>query len=212
MLLDLCTGVAFPAFPALLAAEHGVSDLFLPLRYGQVELREELPRRFYCRARWHAGAFDGETQVFDIDFVDRDGRRLGGISEFTVKRAPREALLRGLGGDATRLLYTLGWHESAHRAVTGARPPVRGRHLADRRFRRTGGRGCPPRSRWTRPRTRRHGSRRSPRPPSEGAAGHRHRLAQLPGSPAPAPPTPPPPGWKPAIGSLLGAVQTVLTR
>ncbi|MGH7290973.1 MAG: alcohol dehydrogenase catalytic domain-containing protein, partial [Myxococcota bacterium] len=28
-----------------------------------------------------------------------------------VKRAPREALLRGLGGDATRLLYTLGWHE-----------------------------------------------------------------------------------------------------
>ena len=36
---------------------------------------------------------------------------LGGIREFTVKRAPREALLRGLGGDATRLLYTLGWHE-----------------------------------------------------------------------------------------------------
>ncbi len=28
-----------------------------------------------------------------------------------MKRAPREALLRGLGGDATRLLYTLGWHE-----------------------------------------------------------------------------------------------------
>ena len=36
---------------------------------------------------------------------------MGGIREFTVKRAPREALLRGLGGDATRLLYTLGWHE-----------------------------------------------------------------------------------------------------
>ncbi|MEI6252011.1 MAG: SDR family NAD(P)-dependent oxidoreductase, partial [Mycobacteriaceae bacterium] len=113
VLLDLCTGVAFPAFPALLAAEHGVSDLFLPLRYGQVELRERMPRRFYCRARWHAGGVDGETQVFDIDFLDRDGHRLGGISEFTVKRAPREALLRGLGGDATRLLYTLGWHESA---------------------------------------------------------------------------------------------------
>ena len=36
VLMDLCTGVAFPAFPALLAAEQGVSDLFLPLRYGQV--------------------------------------------------------------------------------------------------------------------------------------------------------------------------------
>jgi acyl transferase domain-containing protein/acyl carrier protein len=111
VLLDLCTGVAFPAFPALLAAEQGVNDLFLPLRYGQVALREKMPRRFYCRTRWHTSALDAETQVFDLDFVDRDGRSLGGIREFTVKRAPREALLRGLGGDATRLLYTLGWHE-----------------------------------------------------------------------------------------------------
>ncbi|MDV3126102.1 SDR family NAD(P)-dependent oxidoreductase [Mycobacterium sp. 21AC1] len=111
VLMDLCTGVAFPAFPALLAAEQGVHDLFLPLRYGQVMLKEKMPRRFYCRARWHTSALDSETQVFDLDFVDRDGHRLGGIREFTVKRAPREALLRGLGGDATRLLYTLGWHE-----------------------------------------------------------------------------------------------------
>ncbi|CAJ1496945.1 SDR family NAD(P)-dependent oxidoreductase [[Mycobacterium] kokjensenii] len=111
VLLDLCTGVAFPAFPALLAAEQGIHDLFLPLRYGQVTLAEKMPRRFYCRARWHAAALDGETQVFDLDFVDRDNRRLGGIREFTVKRAPREALLRGLGGDTNRLLYSLGWHE-----------------------------------------------------------------------------------------------------
>jgi acyl transferase domain-containing protein/acyl carrier protein len=111
VLMDLCTGVAFPAFPALLAAEQGVNDLFLPLRYGQVTLKEKMPRRFYCRARWHESALDGETQVFDLDYLDRDGRHLGGIREFTVKRAPREALLRGLGGDATRLLYTLGWHE-----------------------------------------------------------------------------------------------------
>ncbi|WP_205873803.1 type I polyketide synthase [Mycobacterium camsae] len=111
VLLDLCTGVAFPAFPALLAAEHGIADLFLPLRYGRVLLAERMPQRFYCRARWHASGLESETQVFDLDFVDRDGRLLGGIREFTVKRAPREALLRGLGGDATRLLYTLGWNE-----------------------------------------------------------------------------------------------------
>ena len=111
VLLDLCTGVAFPAFPALLAAEQGVADLFLPLRYGRVWLQEKMPRRFYCRARWHESGLDSETQVFDLDFVDRNGRLLGGIREFTVKRAPREALLRGLGGDATRLLYTLGWNE-----------------------------------------------------------------------------------------------------
>ncbi|WP_006241768.1 type I polyketide synthase [Mycolicibacterium tusciae] len=113
VLLDLCTGVAFPAFPALLAATEAgaIPDLFLPLRYGKVIIRERMPRRFYCRAKWQAGGLDSETQVFDLDFVDRDGRHLGGIREFTVKRAPREALLRGLGGDATRLLYTLGWHE-----------------------------------------------------------------------------------------------------
>ncbi len=114
VLLDLCTGIAFPAFPALLTAtEHGeaLTDLFLPLRYGRVVLREKMPRRFYCRARWQSGGVDSETQVFDLDFVDRDGRQLGEIRDFTVKRAPREALLRGLGGDATRNLYTLGWEE-----------------------------------------------------------------------------------------------------
>ncbi|KUI22420.1 polyketide synthase [Mycobacterium sp. GA-1285] len=111
VLMDLCTGVTFPAFPSHLALERGVNDMFLPLRYGQVWLNERIPRRFYCRAKWHASGVDNETQVFDLDFVDRDGRLLGGIREFTVKRAPREALLRGLGGDVTRLLYTLGWHE-----------------------------------------------------------------------------------------------------
>ncbi|MGO9351827.1 MAG: type I polyketide synthase, partial [Mycobacterium sp.] len=112
VLLDLSTGVAFPAFPAVLAGgEDGLSDLFLPLRYGRVVLRERLPGRFYCRARWQSGGSDSETQVFDLDFVDRDGRELGGIREFTVKRAPREALLRGLGGDATRNMYTFGWQE-----------------------------------------------------------------------------------------------------
>ena len=141
VLMDLCTGVAFPAFPALLAAEQGVNDLFLPLRYGQVTLREKMPRRFYCRARWHESGLDSETQVFDLDFVDRDGRQLGGIREFTVKRAPREALLRGLGGDATRLLYTLGWHEVPPPVPTRRRRN-RERHLADCRVRRTGGQGA----------------------------------------------------------------------
>ncbi len=119
VLLDLCTGIVFPAFPALTAAERAVRDLMLPLRYGQVALREKMPRRFYCRGKWRASALDSETQVFDIDFVDRAGRHLGGIREFTVKRAPREALLRGLGGDATRLLYTLGWHEVPLPASSG---------------------------------------------------------------------------------------------
>ena len=86
-----------------------MADLFLPLRYGRVMLPERMPKRFYCRARWQTGSAESETQVFDLDFVDRDGHHLGGIRDFAVKRAPREALLRGLGGDATRNLYTIGW-------------------------------------------------------------------------------------------------------
>ncbi len=120
VLMDLCTGVAFPAFPALRAAEQGVNGLFLPLRYERVTLREKMPRRFYCRAKWHTNELDSETQVFDLDYIDRDGRLLGGIKGFTVKRAPREALLRGLVGDATRLLYTLGWHEVPISPTEGA--------------------------------------------------------------------------------------------
>lgn len=123
VLLDLCTGVASPASPMVrAAAELGQSAaaLFLPLQYGRVELRERMPRRFYCRARWQPSDHDGETQAFDLDFVDRDGRRLGGIRDFKVKRAPREALLRGLGGDATRNLYTVGWREVAGAGAGGA--------------------------------------------------------------------------------------------
>ncbi len=111
VLLDLCTGISGAALLEQERREDDATDLFLPLRYGRVVLRERMPRRFYCRARWQTGARDSETQVFDLDFVDRDGRDLGGIRQFVVKRAPREALLRGLGGDPTRILYTIGWRE-----------------------------------------------------------------------------------------------------
>jgi acyl transferase domain-containing protein/D-arabinose 1-dehydrogenase-like Zn-dependent alcohol dehydrogenase/acyl carrier protein len=113
VLLDLCTGVAGAALFALAEEADVSSDLYLPLRYGRVVLRDRMPRRFYCYARWQPGEASSETQVFDLDFVDRDGRSIGAIREFTVKRAPREALLRGLGGDATRLLYSIGWREAA---------------------------------------------------------------------------------------------------
>ena len=129
VLLDLCTGIAGAALFAV-ATEGGTdADLFLPLRYGQVVLRDRMPRRFYCRARWQASGVDSEVQVFDLDFVDPDGLNLGGIREFTVKRAPREALLRSLGGDATRLLYSVGWRETPPPASGGDAEDAKGTWL-----------------------------------------------------------------------------------
>ena len=52
VLLDLCTGIAGAALFAVAEQADVVSDLFLPLRYGRVVLRDRMPRRFYCRARW----------------------------------------------------------------------------------------------------------------------------------------------------------------
>jgi thioester reductase-like protein len=112
VLLDLCTGVAGAS---LLAAQPAADDdisLFLPLKYERVDLHEQIPRHFFCRVKWQtAERTDTETQAFDVDLIAPDGRRLGGIRNFIVKRAPRQALLRGLGVDSSRLLYRVAWRE-----------------------------------------------------------------------------------------------------
>ena len=112
VLLDLCTGVAGASLLSAQAEAGDDMSLFLPLKYEGVALRERTPRHFFCRATWQEGAGAGsETQAFNLDFFGPDGRFLGGIRNFIVKRAPRQALLRGLGNDSSRLLYSLTWRE-----------------------------------------------------------------------------------------------------
>ncbi|HKP40452.1 SDR family NAD(P)-dependent oxidoreductase [Mycobacterium sp.] len=123
VLFDLCAGIALAAVHSKAGDLDAGVDLFLPLQYGSVTLREPMPSRFYCRARWVPGPLDGETAVFHLDFMDRDGRSIGGLAGFTVKRAPREALLRGLGSDATRVLYGIGWRESTPPPSDQTPPP-----------------------------------------------------------------------------------------
>jgi hypothetical protein len=110
IVLDICTGMS----AASLAAEPGVDQemgLFLPLRYEHVVFWAPAPRHFFCRAKWRGGDMQSETQSLDLDFLNPDGTAFGEVRNFTVKRAPRQAWLRGLGADAARLLYRLVWQD-----------------------------------------------------------------------------------------------------
>ncbi|MEO7275553.1 MAG: type I polyketide synthase, partial [Vicinamibacterales bacterium] len=127
VLLDLCTGIAGASLLAAAREPNEETSLFLPVKYERVTLRESAPREFYCYARWQDGGrgaaeSQAETQAFDLDFLSSDGVRLGGIKNFVVKRAPRQALLRGLGGDATRLLYRVLWRELPAAAAPETEP------------------------------------------------------------------------------------------
>ncbi len=177
VLMDLCTGVAFPAFPALRAAEQGVSGLFLPLRYEQVTLKEKMPRRFYCRAKWHTSELDSETQVFDLDYLDRDGRHLGGIQG--IHRQAGAA--RGVAAWARWRHHPAAVHPRLARGADcagGRRRRNPQRHMAGRRIQRTGGRaaGLHPVRPGCRLRATGPGVGAGAR---EGHAVRRHRLAQL---------------------------------
>ena len=138
VLLDLCTGIAGAALFAVASETDLDSDLFLPLRYGQVVLRERMPRRFYCRARWQPSGVDSEVQVFDLDFVDRDGGNLGGIQRV-------HGQTRTAGGVVAESRWRCDADVVQHR-LAGApasrigRSRERERELAGRQFRRAGGR------------------------------------------------------------------------
>jgi acyl transferase domain-containing protein/NADPH:quinone reductase-like Zn-dependent oxidoreductase/acyl carrier protein len=107
--LDACTQVAGALMPA------GEGELFLPLRYEQLDLWAALPGRIFChgKGREADSAAGAETRTFDIALLDESGARLGSLDGLVVKRAPRSALLRGLKPDAGRLLYEVSWQDDA---------------------------------------------------------------------------------------------------
>ena len=138
VLLDLCTGVAPGAYPTLLAAEQVAADLFLPLRYGRVVLRERMPRRFYCRARWQTG----DARQRDAGLRSRF-RRSGWPPPGRNSRVHGET--RAPGGvvaRARRRCHPAAVHPRLARGAAAGverRRRKRERHLADCRIRRTGG-------------------------------------------------------------------------
>jgi amino acid adenylation domain-containing protein len=107
--LDACTQIV-----GVLLPDGADADLYLPLRYQQLDLRTVLPQRFFCHGKRRESDVSGrpETLTFDIVLLDQTGVQLGEIAGFVVKRAPRAALLRGLRPDVGRLLYEVSWQES----------------------------------------------------------------------------------------------------
>ena len=130
MLLDAC-------FQVLAATQDGAGrqgqnqPTYLPVGWDRLWLSGPLPERVVCHARIARG--DGEggpggdradslgreapgTLTADLRFYESDGRAIGGVTGFTLRRTTRSALLAGVER-VNDLLYEVLWRE---RPWTGA--------------------------------------------------------------------------------------------
>ncbi len=91
---------------------------YLPFAWERFWLNGKLPERMFCHVRMKAAeqVSDSndppEVQSGDLRIYDPDGVQIGGLSDYAVKRATREALLSSLAG-IDDLLYEVTWQERA---------------------------------------------------------------------------------------------------
>ena len=111
LLLDAC-------FQVILGADEvaaGETTHYMPFGWERLWLSGPLPERLVCRARMRetsASSSDEPAEVLKADLwiYDESGVAIGEVGGFTMKRAPREALLAAL--DTTDdLLYEVVWRE-----------------------------------------------------------------------------------------------------
>ncbi|MFG5379934.1 condensation domain-containing protein, partial [Yoonia sp. R2-816] len=90
---------------------------YLPFGWERLWLSGALPDRVLCHARVRPVEEDGgdsnagvvpEVRLADLSFYDLDGRPLGGVTGFSLKRAPRAALLSA-SERIEDLLYEVVW-------------------------------------------------------------------------------------------------------
>ncbi|MCY1137657.1 SDR family NAD(P)-dependent oxidoreductase [Actinoplanes sp. Pm04-4] len=68
---------------------------YLPLSYGRVVIRGDLPATFYSHLR-HRDTTTGDLVVADLSLVDADGREIVAITDFVLRRVDRTAVTGGL--------------------------------------------------------------------------------------------------------------------
>ncbi|MCY3576464.1 MAG: SDR family NAD(P)-dependent oxidoreductase [bacterium] len=111
LLLDGCFQVMAEA-RSMASSEDGVA--YLPFSWERLWLTGPLPDQVVCRARLREAEEEAvgipEVLTGDLEFYDRRGAVLGGLSGYTVKRATRAALLSA-AGDVDDLLYEIVWRD-----------------------------------------------------------------------------------------------------
>ncbi|MDE0578332.1 MAG: SDR family NAD(P)-dependent oxidoreductase, partial [bacterium] len=111
LLLDGCFQVMAEA-RSMASSDDGVA--YLPFGWERLWLAGPLPEQVVCHARLREAEEDvvGTPEVLtgDLEFYDRRGAVLGGLSGYTVKRATRAALMSA-AGDVDDLLYEIVWRD-----------------------------------------------------------------------------------------------------
>ena len=111
LLLDGCFQVMAEA-RSMASTEDGVA--YLPFGWERLWIAGPLPDQVVCRARLREAEEEvvgiPEVLTGDLEFYDRRGTVLGGLSGYTVKRATRAALLSA-AGDVDDLLYEIVWRD-----------------------------------------------------------------------------------------------------
>ena len=119
-LLDAC----FQTVGGLWMSEDGEDgedgEVWLPVGWDRLWLREGLPERVLCHAQSHEeegaagpgpGPGPGEVRRADLVLCSEAGEVVGGVEGFRLRRATREALLSA-SASVDGMLYRLEWRES----------------------------------------------------------------------------------------------------
>jgi acyl carrier protein len=115
---------------------------YLPLSYGRVVVRGDLPGTFYSHLR-HRDTTTDEVVVADLSLVDADGRELVAISEFVLRRVDQAAVTGGLAAPAAEPLTAPAGSAQDAPAPDGAAEEIRPADGAEA-FRRSLGSGLGP--------------------------------------------------------------------
>ncbi len=105
-LIDSC----FQVLAAALAGEGIGSAVYLPVGIKAFRLWAPIPERLWCSARLSPQLSQGgETHTGSLQLLDENGAVIADIENLSVKRAPREVLLRTGNNQGSGWLYQLEW-------------------------------------------------------------------------------------------------------